>query len=54
MGRGLDGPLVEKGRVLLTAANTDWSEFNDRTESVKCPAIVRYGVQEKRAGKRAR
>lgn len=50
MERGLDGPLVEKSKVLLTAANTDWSRFNDRTESVKCPAIVRYEYKKKEPG----
>ena len=48
--KGLAGPLVDKGSVLLTAANTDWSKFNDRTESVKCAAIIRYEHKKKEPG----
>ena len=37
---GLDGPLVEQGRVLLEASATDWSLFIDAPENAKCVAIV--------------
>jgi len=39
---GLEGPLVEQGRVLLKASNTDWQIFNEAPEQAKCGAAVLY------------
>lgn len=50
MKRGLAGPLVEKGRIVLSASNTDWSLFNSAPEHSKCAAVVLYEKLEKPAG----
>lgn len=50
MKHGLAGPLVEKGRVVLSASNTDWSLFNNAPENAKCAAVVLYEKLEKPAG----
>jgi beta-galactosidase len=47
---GLDGPLVQRGNVLLWAANTDWSLFNSAPEYAKCAAVVLYEHLNKPAG----
>ncbi|MBI5830747.1 MAG: beta-galactosidase [Armatimonadetes bacterium] len=47
---GLGGVLVDQGRVLLTASNTDWSQFNQQPEAVKCGAAVLYEQLRKPAG----
>ena len=47
---GMEGPLVERGRVLLRASDTDWSLFNDAPENVKCAAAVLYEHLNKPAG----
>jgi beta-galactosidase len=50
MRRGLDGPLPDRGRVLLKASNTDWSLFNDAPEHAKCAAVVLYEHMVKPSG----
>ena len=47
---GLAGPLVERGRVVLEASNTDWSQFNDVPENAKCAAVVLYEHLQKPSG----
>jgi beta-galactosidase len=47
---GLAGPLVDEGRVLLRASNTDWSLFNDAPEHAKCAAVVLYEQLRKPSG----
>jgi hypothetical protein len=42
MRRGLSGPFVKNGRILLTASRTDWSLFNRRSEEEKCGALFCY------------
>ncbi len=37
---GLAGPFVQRGTILLQAANTDWSLFNNAPENAKCAAVV--------------
>jgi beta-galactosidase len=39
---GLGGPLVERGRAVLRASDTDWSLFNNAPEEAKCGAVVLY------------
>jgi beta-galactosidase len=50
MKHGLAGPLVAKGRSVLSASNTDWSLFNNAPENAKCAAVVLYEHLEKPAG----
>ncbi len=47
---GLDGSLAKGGTVLLTAADTDWSLFNDQPENRKCGAVQMYESLEKPSG----
>jgi len=47
---GLGGPLVEKGRTLLSASNTDWSLFESQPEAAKCAAMLIYEHLKKPAG----
>ncbi len=47
---GLDGELINQGRVLLEASNTDWSLFNGAPENAKCAAVVLYEQLQKPAG----
>lgn len=47
---GLDGPLVQTGRTLLTAADTDWSLFERQGESRKCSSVLIYEHVRKPAG----
>ena len=47
--RGLAGPLVDAGRVLLGASNTDWTLSNRRGESEKS-AILIYEQLQKPSG----
>jgi len=39
---GLDGPLVEAGKVLFSASNTDWSLFERQGEVSKCASMLIY------------
>ena len=48
--RGLAGPLVDRGDVLLAASDTDWSLFNNQPEAAKCGAVVLYEHLRKPAG----
>ncbi|GHT63783.1 beta-galactosidase [Bacteroidia bacterium] len=48
--QGLAGELVEKGTVVLSAANVDWSLFNEQPENRKCAQIVLYEHLEKPSG----
>jgi beta-galactosidase len=47
---GMEGPIVEKGHVLLSASNTDWSLFNEAPEYAKCAAIVLGEHMARRGG----
>ncbi len=47
---GLAGPLVQKGTVLLEAANTDWLRWNKEAEYAKTAMIVRSERESKPAG----
>lgn len=47
---GLAGPLVNRGRVVLEASNTDWSQFNNVPENAKCAAVVLYEHLQKPSG----
>ena len=46
----LDGNLIASGTVLLTAADTDWSLFNDQPENRKCGAVQMYEMLKKPSG----
>ncbi|GHT46594.1 beta-galactosidase [Bacteroidia bacterium] len=48
--QGLSGTLVEKGNVVLSASNVDWSLFNEQAENRKCAQVVLYEHLEKPAG----
>jgi beta-galactosidase len=50
MEHGLAGPFVEKGRVVLTACDTNWMRWNKVEESVKTAAVLRSELQAKPAG----
>ena len=41
MQYGIEGPLVEKGRTLLRAADINWQLWRDRMEPVKVAAAIR-------------
>ncbi len=47
---GLDGELVKGGKVLLTASNIDWSQFNQQPEFAKCAATILYEKLVKPSG----
>ena len=47
---GLDGSLVEDGKVLLSASNSDWSLFERKSESAKNSSMLIYERLEKPAG----
>lgn len=47
---GLAGPLVEKGRVLLEACNTDWRKWNKQGEQVKTAMVTRSEREAKPSG----
>lgn len=47
---GMGGPLVERGRTLLRASDTDWALFNEAPEHAKCAAVVLYEHLVKPAG----
>ena len=47
---GMDGKLVDRGLVMLQAANTDWSLFNNVPEVAKCGALVLYEQMQKPSG----
>ena len=47
---GLDGPLAQGGRVLLTASATDWSLFERQPESRKCSSVLIYEHVRKPVG----
>ena len=48
--QGLSGELVEKGNVVFTASNVDWSLFNEQAENRKCAQVVLYEHLEKPSG----
>jgi beta-galactosidase len=48
--QGLTGALVEKGNVVLTASNVDWSLFNEQPENRKCAQVVLYEHLQKPSG----
>lgn len=47
---GLDGPLVHKGKVLLTACNTDWTRWNQQPETSKTVMLLRSEREAKPSG----
>jgi beta-galactosidase len=47
---GLTGPLVEQGRVLLEAANTDWLKWNKEAEYAKTAMVLRSERESKPSG----
>ncbi len=47
---GMDGELVDKGKVLLAAGDTDWSLFNNIPEQAKCASVVLYEHLQKENG----
>ena len=47
---GLGGPLVDKGAVLLEAANPDWTRWNGKAEFAKTSSIVRSEREAKPSG----
>jgi len=47
---GIGGAFADRGKVLLTAGNTDWSLFNDVGEIAKCGAVVLYEHLQKPGG----
>lgn len=50
MKHGLAGDMAEKGTVVLKAARTDWSLFNNVAEHWKCAQVVLYEALEKPEG----
>jgi len=50
MEYGLKGPLVENGKVILAACDTDWTRWNKVEESVKTASVLRSERQTKPAG----
>jgi beta-galactosidase len=47
---GLSGPLVERGTVLLEAANTDWLRWNKEAEYAKTAMVLRSERESKPSG----
>jgi hypothetical protein len=47
---GLAGPLVERGTVLLEAANTDWLKWNKEAEYAKTGMVLRSEREAKPSG----
>lgn len=47
---GLAGPLVERGRVVLEAGNTDWELFNNMPQKTKAAAVTLYEHVQKPPG----
>ena len=47
---GLSGDFTTKGEIILTAARTDWSLFNDNPENRKCAQVVLYEQLKKPEG----
>ncbi len=47
---GMTGTLVREGETLLTAADVDWSWFNNHPENEKCGAVVLYEHLQKASG----
>lgn len=41
MNQGIEGPLVEKGRTVLRAADINWQLWRDRQEPLKVAAAIR-------------
>ncbi len=50
MEYGLKGPLVENGKVILAACDTDWTRWNKVEESVKTASVLRSERQTKPVG----
>jgi len=46
----LGGPLVDSGRVLLTASNSNWSLFEQQPEAAKCASMLIYERLQKPSG----
>ena len=50
MTRGMAGPFVENGEVILEACNTNWREWNQVGESAKTAKLIRSERESKPAG----
>jgi len=50
MQYGLSGEIVQKGKVILEACNTDWSRWNSRPEYLKTAAVYRSEREAKPEG----
>jgi hypothetical protein len=48
--RGLSGPLVKQGTLLLEAANTDWLKWNKEAEYAKTGMVLRSERESKLSG----
>ncbi len=47
---GLSGDFVQKGKVLLTACNTDWNSWNNQPEYQKTISVIRSEREAKPVG----
>lgn len=50
MHYGLDGDLVNKGNTIISACNTDWSEWNNQPEYNKTGRVLKSERERKPAG----
>lgn len=50
LAAGLDGPVVQKSRVLLSACNTDWKRWNNQPETTKTAMVLRSEREAKASG----
>ena len=50
MQYGLSGEMVQRGKVILEACNTDWGRWNSRPEYLKTAAVYRSEREAKPAG----
>jgi beta-galactosidase len=47
---GLDGPLVQRSKVLLRASDTDWTKWNNQPEFAKTGMVLRSELESKPSG----
>ena len=47
---GLAGPLIDEGRALLAACNTDWLKWNNQPEYAKTAMVIRSEGEAKPSG----
>ncbi len=50
MQHGLSGSIINHGKVLLSACNTDWSKWNNRPEYLKTASVYRSECEKKAYG----